>query len=60
MTRGGSVYAIALGSYKATVPAICINDGSLAATKTVIYAAWCNEVSSNNNNFRDPLPKCPE
>ena len=38
MTRG-SVYAIALRSYKTTMTAIRNNVGSLAAMKTAIYAA---------------------
>ena len=36
-----------------TMIGIRINVGSLATMKTVIYAAWCHVVSSNNNNFHD-------
>ena len=55
-----SVYVIALRSYKTTVSAIRSNAGSLAATKTTIYAAWCHVTSSNNNNLYDHCPDGPK
>ena len=58
MSRG-SVYAIALRSYKTTMPAIRSNVGSLAVMKTAIFAAWCHVASSNNNNFHDHCPDGP-